>query len=397
LQKTCIIIEFFDIMLPVTILSGFLGSGKTTTLRHLLRTYPNTHFAVIVNDMADLEVDGDLIRSASRFSEKNGNFFSLFAGSVSTSKRRSFQDALKAIAPNPMIEHLLIETSGSTHPAALVEDLNSARNFRVLRFITLVNAKTFANDFECGPGLYRQLIENENLQRVTTANLMLDQIRAADTILLSKIEALSAPQMDIIKTTLSLLQPGAEIHPIHYGKTDLEILSASPQPRSVEPANLQTFSASVSDYEMGHQVIRDPRPFHPQRLWDCVMNHLSLGIYRSKGFIWLASRPELVLLWNQSGGSIDLELLAYWKAAILNDPGNRLLPEEIEYFRQQLHGAHPIFGDRSNELTVIGSHIERQHFVRKLESCFCSSKEIAHWQKGGTFPDPWPRKLKTPN
>jgi hypothetical protein len=108
----------------------------------------------------------------------------------------------------------------------------------------------------------------------------------------------------------------------------------------------------------------------------------------------MASRDAQVLLWNQAAGSIDLELLAYWKAAVVKDPLGKLLPEEIQLLQKELEKTDPIFGDRLNELTIIGTARDRETFTRELQDGFCTPEEIRHWQNGGTFDDPWPKELR---
>jgi G3E family GTPase len=135
--------------------------------------------------------------------------------------------------------------------------------------------------------------------------------------------------------------------------------------------------------------VRDLRPLHPQRFYDLYRDKLGLGIFRSKGFIWLASRPDQVLLWNQAGGAMGLELLGTWRVVVAEDP--KLLPEEREGLRKLLQSADPTFGDRGNELTIIGQERDRVIFVAELKECFCTPAEVKQWLGGDTFPDPWPK------
>ena len=117
--------------------------------------------------------------------------------------------------------------------------------------------------------------------------------------------------------------------------------------------------AQPETYALDSRVIRDPRPFHPQRLWEVYNKYLGIGIYRSKGFFWLPSRDNLVLLWNQTGGSVGLEIVNYWKIAALEDDSLNLAPWEAEAMRDKLRKAHPDFGDRRCQLTVIGDALRR--------------------------------------
>lgn len=382
----------------VTILSGFLGSGKTTLLRRLLRDAPAPlRLAVLVNDLSDLEVDGDLIRDAERISEAEGTLISLYAGTLSGSRRQPFRSALSSLAARQDLDHLLIETSGGNPPAPLLDDILATPGLQLQSFLTLIDARAFAEDHQCGLSLLRTLAGNEAAGQRSAENLLADQIIAASTLILTKTERLNAETLAMICKTLEVLNPQARILTASYGKTKADLLTPA---RGYDPRrSLRKLAGSASsdspdEPPMGHSILRDPRPFHPRRLWDHVRERLPQSLHRSKGFLWLASRPEQVLLWNQSAGSIELELLAYWKAALVDDPEKRLLPEEIQLLRGQLRGTHPVFGDRLNELTLIGPAPERAAFAEGLRACLCTESEVARWQSGDAFEDPWPRTLR---
>jgi G3E family GTPase len=383
----------------VILLSGFLGSGKTTLLRRLLREAPaEWKLGVIVNDVSDLEVDGDLVREAERLSEAEGTLVSLFAGSISGDKRQLFQQTLATFAARGDLTHLLIEASGSSHPLPLIEDVQAQPGLIIQAFITLLDARAMIADQAGGLDLLRTLVKNQDQGRRSTENLLAEQLQFASHLVLTKTERLSASDLAVIRQTLAILHPQATVLTASYGQTQLNLLTAD----GFDPDRVQQLAAAIADpavgetapYDIGHTLVCDRRPLHPQRLWTHFRERLGLGIHRSKGFIWLVSRPEQVLLWNQSGGSIELELLAYWKAALVSNPEGRLLPEEITLLREQLKDTDPVFGDRMTELTVIGTAADRTIFVRGLHACFCTEEEVEQWQAGATFTDPWPSTLR---
>jgi|688.fasta_scaffold175139_2 G3E family GTPase len=387
----------------VTLLSGFLGSGKTTLLRRLLRDQKKLRLAVIVNDMAELEVDGDLIRSGQHVSEENATLISIHAGSISGNQRSAFTSALESWQHRTDLDHLIIETSGSTHPWPLIEEITRHPAYHIDTFVTLIDAKAFIEDYAAGRRLLECLIHNEDTGTRTTENLLAEQIQFATTLILTKTDRIRTEDLPFLLKTLELLNPHAQVHAATYGQIPASKLLGTNQfhldrarllahswthaPTPIDPGH-------PSDYDIGSTILCDPRPFHPQRLWDLFRTGLPQGLHRSKGFLWLASRDAQVLLWNQAAGSIDLELLAYWKAALLKDPLNKLVPSEIAKLTQQLQGTHPTFGDRLNELTLIGTLAAREPFFNQLQTCLCTPAEITHWQNNGTFPDPWPQTLR---
>jgi G3E family GTPase len=227
---------------------------------------------------------------------------------------------------------------------------------------------------------------------------MMAQIQLAGVILLTKTEPLPPPSLQLIATHLSALNPQASLFAVNYGRihpgqllgTGSFELGKAREIAAQWPAVAE--KAALED-ALGSTVIEDPRPLHPRRLWTLFRERLGTSIHRSKGFIWLASRSREVLLWNQAAGSLGLELTAYWKAALVTNPDGKLVPEEIAMLQEQLRGAHPVFGDRRCELTVIGPARDRAIFVPELRACFCTDAEIARWRSGGTFDDPWPKSL----
>lgn len=387
-------------MIRVTILCGFLGSGKTTLLRRLLREAPaSLRLGVIVNDVSDLEVDGDLAREAHRLSEAEGTLVSLYSGSISGGQRAVFREALAGFAARENLDHLIIETSGSTHPWAVIEDVLAHPVFELRGFITLLDARAFVADHGGGIGLMRSLVRNEEERRRGVENLFAEQLQFASTLVLTKAERLSEADLALVRRALEVLHPGARFITASYGTTQAaDLLNDGGfdevRSRALARSLPQDAAGDAAAYDIGHTVIRDERPLHPRRFWEHYRRNLGLGLHRSKGFIWLASRPADVLLWNQSGGSIELELMAYWKAGIVKNPHGRLLPEEVAALEEMLRGAHPVFGDRLNEITLIGAEHDRAVFARGLHDCFCTEEEVGHWQAGGSFDDPWPKTLR---
>jgi G3E family GTPase len=389
-------------LIPVTILCGFLGSGKTTLLRRLLRTQKNRRLGVIVNDMSELEVDGDLIFPAQRASGGKENFASLHSGSISGERMAALSEVLDRWQHQSDLDHILIETSGSTHPWPLIEQIAGRPALRLDTFATLVDAKAFIEDYGAGRALFEQLVSNEQTARRTTENLLAEQIQFASLLLLTKTDRVKTEDLPFVLKCLEILNPHATACAVTRGQIPpARVLGTSgfSMDRAILLAakwrgGFPDDAGHALSYDIGSTVICDPRPFHPRRLWNLYRTRLGRGIHRSKGFLWLPSRDEQVLLWNQAAGGIDLELMAYWKAAVAKDPLGKLLPEEKAGLREQLENAHPVFGDRMTEITVIGTANDRERFIPELQACFCTPQEITRWQNGGTFDDPWPSTLR---
>ena len=239
------------------------------------------------------------------------------------------------------------------------------------------------------------------------ANLLAEQMMFANRILLSKSDRVPREVLQQIAEAVHPLNPGADIMAMQWGNLSLEKILSMPlydfervkglgqELMQWETEHAHAPMAQPESYALGTRVIRDPRPFHPQRLWDVYHKYLGIGIYRSKGFFWLPTRDNLVLLWNQTGGSVGLEIVNYWKIAALEDGSLNLSDWEMEAMRVKLGEAHPDFGDRRCQLTVIGDNLQLDEFVEALKNCFCTKAEIEAWKNGEDFPDPWPKSVAT--
>jgi G3E family GTPase len=371
----------------ITLITGFLGAGKTTFLRRFL----SDHFAVskmgvIVNDLSPLEVDGELIRGSDVVSEEEGTLVSIHAGSISGERRPEFQAALNKMQESG-IEHLIIETSGSTEPRVVIAEIQAAKVGTLHAVATLVDARMLLHDYEGGLTLLAHL--SNTPETVTAEGLLIEQLRVASVIVITKLDIIREDQLTPLLRSIQAINPDATLVGCAHGKIEPSvILQALPYAQKFEPSTAATRVSEIQSL-----VIRDLRPLHPQRFFDLYQQRLGVGLFRSKGFIWFVSRPGHLLLWNQAGGSMGLEFLATWRGYVLEHDA-RLFPEEKALLRTQLDAMHPLYGDRSCELTLIGHARDLSIFGKELMDCFCTEDELAHWQNGGSFPDPWPANLK---
>ena len=370
--------------MEITLVTGFLGAGKTTFLNRFIREYPTDapKLGVIVNDLSELEVDGELIRGGHRVSEENGTLISLFNGSISSGRSTDFSEALRTMREQG-IGRLMIETSGGSHPAKVLEAIRATQGANLRAIVTLVDSRMILHDYDAGRGLIEAVLEGDR----PTENLLADQVRAASLVVLTKIDLVPEDSLRTIFQGMMALNPSAVFVACAYGKMDWTILSRVPPLTADKPVEVVKALPEIVS-----RVIRDPRPLHPARFYDLYRSKLGIGVYRSKGFIWFASRPDQVLLWNQAGGAMGLELVAFWKAHLLENDV-RLLPEEKDHLREMLVSCDPIFGDRNCELTLIGLERDVRIFEKELGFCFCTAEEIRSWQEGGFFKDPWPSQL----
>lgn len=373
--------------MKTTLFTGFLGAGKTTAMTRLLRKLAGKEkVGVIVSDLSELEVDGELIRNGDIVSEKEGTLASFTGGSLDGPHRRTFLDSLTQMHEHGL-DHLLIEASGSADPTTLLDVLSNSSEPLRGTVIALVDARTLQLDYDDGSVLLSRQIAESPAHR-----LLLRQLESADILAVSKTDLLTNEALERILQNLALINSRAKLTVCTYGQLDVRVLSEQDRDFRV-PLTTDEPLLTPEACDIGTTVISDPRPFHPQRFYDVYRDRLGMGIFRTKGFLWFASRPADVLLWNQAGGTMGLELMGTWRSAALTD--SHLLPEERQHLERMLAGAHPIFGDRSCELTVIGTERDRDIFCQEMQTTFCTDPEVTRWQNGDSFSDPWPNSLRT--
>jgi len=386
---------------PVFIINGFLGSGKTTLLTGLLISARKSQLSVgvIVNDMSELDVDGLLVAQREFFEKDDNNFESIYSCVLSSKQGiEKLELALERMMQDGHPELLIIETSGSCHPMPLIEFFGSKPQFRLTGVLALVDSAMVDQDYNAGQQLVPIMQRNVRNQQRDTTNLLVEQIMFCSHLMLTKVDRIHESKIETIARSVHELNPFVPVASLPWGNLPIDEVLAMPEYdyhrvaqliEELKPA-LEADSDGDRPHNMATRIIKDDRPFHPQRLWDACQQHLGQHIYRSKGFFYLASRDHISLLWNQAAGGIDLEIVGYWRAAVLEDEQNRFDEDELEGLRQRLAEETGRFGDRRCHLTVIGDRTQVDVFADSLTRCFLDDDEIKYWTSGGSFSDPWP-------
>ena len=387
---------------PAVILNGFLGSGKTTMFKSLLSQCMKKKVVVsaIVNDMSELDVDGELISNF--LDEDNSQIFNSISSCILSSKegiKKLDQSIANSIKNNP--ELIIIETSGSCHPMPLIKYFKGHNKVKLTGVFVLLDSQMITQDFNSGINLIPEMQKNMIDNKRGPINLLVEQILFSSNVILTKADKVDDYNLKEIYKQVKQINPNTDINSVIYGNLSIEFLF-----------NLKEYNYYIVDklfyelqpildkedkidkpYNLASNIIKDDRPFHPERLWQVCHKFLDKRIYRSKGFFWLASRNSQSLLWNQAASGINLEFIGTWRASVLDNKQNNLLPEEVIALKEIISNQKGRFGDRCCDLTVIGDkdHIDR--FTEKLKSCFLTEQEIQQWRDGHIFNDPWPKKI----
>ena len=388
---------------PVVVLNGFLGAGKTTLFRNLLSqaNRKNINVCAIVNDMSELDVDGELLEETAIVEENTGILESISSCVLSSKEGLlKLDDSIQRLLKYQDPEIIIIETSGSCHPLPLVEYFKEQTKFKLSGIFVLVDSLMLAHDFSFGKNLIPVIQQNKFNDKRDMVNLFVEQILFSSHLFITKKDKIAEEKLPEVASYISQINPYISIHSLVFGKLNIESLLDLKAYDYIRVSELVrqlklevNFTNTNQPHDIDSRVIKDERPFHPKRLWDACHQYLGQKIYRSKGFFWLASRNKDSLLWQQASGGISLEFIGTWRSGVLEDENHGLTEIEVEHMKQIITKNHGRFGDRHCHLTVIGDPTQVDLFTDKLKSCFLTEDEVLLWETGFQFDDPWPKNI----
>ena len=390
--------------LPVTVLSGFLGAGKTTVLSHILNNRQGNKVAVIVNDMSEINIDSSIIKNEVSLNRSEEKLVEMSNGCICCTLREDLLIEVNKLAKEGRFDYLVIESTGISEPLPVAEtftfadedDISLSDVATLDTMVTVVDALNFLKDYDEAISLQEtgESLGEEDDRSVS--DLLIDQVEFADVILISKTDLVKAEDIERLTAILKSLNPVARMIPISHGNVDTnQVLNTGLfdfERAQQAPGWLKEMRGEhvpeTEEYGISSFSYLARRPFHPEKFYNFLHNTEGFGkLIRSKGYFWLASQPEAAGQWSQAGGMARYGFAGlFWKAVPKEN-----WPTDEDYLESiKKHWVEP-FGDMRQELVFIGQGLDKDKITEALDNCLLTEEEVLlgkdYWK---TLNDPFP-------
>ncbi|MFD0669908.1 GTP-binding protein [Cohnella sp. GCM10027633] len=391
--------------IPVTVLSGYLGAGKTTVLNHVLNNREGLKVAVIVNDLSEVNIDAALVKEGGGLSRTEEKLVEMSNGCICCTLREDLLREVERLARDGRFDYILIESTGVGEPVPVAQTftyideehgIDLTKLCRLDCMVTVVDANRFWHDFSSGESLLErsQAIGDDDTRDVV--DLLIDQIEFCDVLLLNKCDMIAEDELLQLEAMLRKLQPRAKLLRTVGGQVDpAEILNtglfdfdeASRSAGWLKELEKPVHTPETEEYGIASFVYERAIPFHPGRLM-AWMEDWPEEIVRAKGIMWVASRNDVGQRISQAGPSVQFGPAGYWVATLPPEERESYLEEDPELRKSW----SPDHGDRINKVVYIGIGMDRERLVASLDDCLLTDAEMQ--QDWGGFKDELPNALE---
>ncbi|KIF51897.1 zinc metallochaperone GTPase ZigA [Vibrio owensii] len=375
--------------LPVTVLSGFLGAGKTTVLSHILNNRQGRKVAVIVNDMSEVNIDAATVQNEVSLNHSEEKLVEMSNGCICCTLREDLLEEVTKLAQEGRFDYLVIESTGIAEPLPVAETFTFADEnglslsdvARLDTMVTVVDAINFLRDYDEAKFLTETAESLGEDDERSVADLLVDQVEFADVILISKTDLVEKSEIERLLAILRTLNTSATILPISNGEVELDAVldtqSFSFEKAQQAPGWLKEMRGEhipeTEEYGISSFAYHARRPFHPEKFYDFLHNAKDYGkLIRSKGYFWLATRPEFVGQWSQAGGIARYGVAGmFWKAIPKEE-----WPTDQDYLDAINDIWQEPYGDMRQELVFIGQGLEQEKLIARLNECLLTEDEM---------------------
>ena len=378
--------------IPVLLLTGYLGSGKTTLLNKILANQKGIKFAVIVNDIGEVNIDAALIEQGGVVGKKDDSLVALQNGCICCTLKMDLVEQLKEIVDMQKFDYIVIEASGICEPAPIAQTICSIPTLgpqyvkngvlRLDSIVTVVDALRMKDEFAGGDDLMKDNIDEEDL-----ASLVIQQIEFCNIILLNKAAEVEPKDLDKLKHIIKAIQPKAEIFECNYGDVDLDRIVNTRkfdwETVATSAGWIQEIEAERNDdhhdhddddhddegeaeeYGIGTFVYYSRKPFDLGLFDDFVARKWPRDVVRAKGICYFADERDMCYVFEQAGRQKTVKQAGQWIATMPKNQLDELLARE-EQLRKEWDDK---VGDRMIKIVFIGQHLQKEAICKELDKC----------------------------
>lgn len=375
--------------IPILLLTGYLGSGKTTLVNNILSNKSGVRFAVIVNDIGEINIDAELIQKGGVVGQQDKSLVSLQNGCICCTLQTELVDQIFNIMKMECFDYVIIEASGLCEPEPILQTLCSIPQFggAYVKYgycypdciVSIVDALRLQNEFSCG----QKLIQGKN-EEIDIKNLIIRQIEFCNIILLNKSSEVSAKALKQIKLIIKILQPEASIIECNYANVDLDKILftgifnygktatsagwiryiGEETPHGTKANTHHHGNGEVNEYGIDTLVYYNRKAFDIQK-FDNFVTKWSQKIIRAKGICYFSHNYDISFVFEQVGMQTELTENGLWYASM---PDSELIelkqkdPELEKYWDEK-------YGDRMQKIVFIGQYLDKKQFLCDLDEC----------------------------
>ena len=393
---------------PILLLTGYLGSGKTTLVNNILTNKKGIKFAVIVNDIGEINIDAALIQKGGVVDQKDDSLVALQNGCICCSLQFDLVEQLSDIVKSGKFDYIVIEASGICEPEPIARTIASIPNMdekysihglpKLDCIVTVVDALRMKSEFECGNKLDKNVIEEEDI-----ANLVIQQIEFCNTVLLNKASEVSREDLNKIRSIINNLQPGVEIIECDYTNIDLEKIINTHKFEYYKIAAAAGWIRHIEEHEHHHHehehhhhdgeechdencpchhhhhhghshgdeygistfVYYRRQSFDTNKFDSFVTSRWPENVIRAKGICYFSDNPDMTYLFEQAGVQKKLTEAGLWFATAPQDELEELMRNDPSI----MNDWDEKYGDRMAKIVFIGQHLDKEQISKDLDEC----------------------------
>lgn len=398
---------------PVLLLTGYLGSGKTTLVNHILTNRKGVRFAVIVNDLGEVNIDASLIQKGGVVDQKDDSLVALQNGCICCTLKTDLIDQIFELMKSEKFDYIVIEASGICEPEPIAQTVCSIPTFgeayrkygicRLDCIVTVVDALRFQSEFACGDSLTKADIAEDDIE-----NLIIQQVEFCNKILLNKASEVTPEELGRIRQIIKTIQPGAEIIECDYANIDLDqilntrmfdfekVATSAGWIRGIEGPVEEEEHHHHHDHEDEHEHHHDHHDhecghhhhhhhdegeaeeygistfvYYRRRAFDInkfdyfVAKHWPKSVIRAKGVCYFSDNRDMSYLFEQAGKQKSIKEAGLWYATAPADELAELMKQEPGLMRDW----DPEYGDRMQKIVFIGQKMDKEQIIKLLDDC----------------------------